>query len=1359
MERALLREMEELERTIGELTRRKARKARAITSPEWQIPAVRVSRRPDGFRGRQEDPASVSRDGTLAKPTMQLKLPRFNGTASLESYDEPGHIARDCPAPAPKPRKPPPSGNEAGTAHTALPAQVAKIPATSLEASTSAFTKAAEHKSHPRVGRLGKASGLYLHCWLDGQACRALVDTGATISLVRPGVLHNTGGPQLPGAWTPTATPLTSVTGAKMAMRGKKEVKVTVTGQEVSHEFWLADIADSCIIGLDLLKRWGACVYVSRGSITLGTETVALQSGPTRKPARRACHLATTARPASKLLQLATAPKPPSLTTVPQPDHSLAHHHQPATQQPPAQPKPALPAETTAAVHALWQRRSSGLDHQQRQQLKSLLDGNADLFAVRDEDCTQTELVQHTINTDTAQPIRLRPHRMSPAKRLVAEEKVKEMAAAGVIEPSDSPWAAPAVLVQKKSGEWRFCVDYRRLNFVTTKDSYPLPRIDEALDHISGSSWFSSLDLRSGYWQGDGLPRAHRQRAGVATDPSKVAAVRDWPVPGNVGELRSFLGLASYYRRFVRDFATLASPLHRLTDKCRPFVWQEEQSMAFDQLRAALTEAPVLAYPDTQRPFIVDTDASNTGVGAVLSQEDEDGERVVAYYSRALGKVERNYCVTRRELLAVVRALHHFRPYLQGSHFLLRTDHASLTWLLTFKDPEGQVARWLEQLQGYDFEIRHRAAWERRRFIAPAVRSPGVSLLQPPRGTGPDSTLGKVRSWLEAGQRPERSVVSAESPEVKSYYSLYSSLVQRDGLLYRRWQAPGRGSDILQLLVPRALRPDVLRLVHGSVGAGHFGNNKTLHRLRGKFHWPGCRHDVELHVHCCDSCTAQKGPSQRSRAPLQQHLVGAPMERVGVDILGPFPVTDSGNRYILVAMDYFTKWPEAFAIPDQSAATTAERLVEEMFTRFGAPAELHSDQGRNFESQLMAEVCKRLGVTKTRTTPLHPQSDGLVKRFNRTLATQLAILASQHQRDWDRHLPLILWAYRSAVQESSQLTPAALMFGRELRTPVDLVFGAPPEPEEPSRTREEYYHRLRNRLLVAHDFARKAQASTGVKQKRWYDTRCRGRAFAAGEQVWVYCPERKKGLSPKLRASWRGPGEIVERLSEVVYRIRMPGRGRLVVLHQDRLAPYRPLATPDAAELEVSSDTVLPSEPEPSDTPPSATRRPKRHRRPPGHLRDFDSCFNTSKSFGNWIHFPTTTRSRWDQEAIRLLESKTVSVEVEGVLRYATPLLWMKGMPQLQAPKEAVLTHLRGMEKRLTKDPECAEVYNSEILKMEQSGYAVKLNAETVDQSAESWFIPHHMVSHNGKNRVVYCSFQFQGNNLNECLLPGPTLS
>lgn len=287
----------------------------------------------------------------------------------------------------------------------------------------------------------------------------------------------------------------------------------------------------------------------------------------------------------------------------------------------------------------------------------------------------------------------------------------------------------------------------------------------------------------------------------------------------------------------------------------------------------------------------------------------------------------------------------------------------------------------------------------------------------------------KLREWMEAGWRPEWPDLSSQSPEVKAYYSQWGNFEVREGLLYRRWQAPGSGADLLQLLVPLGLHALVLQSVHGSVGAGHFGIFKTLRRLRGRFYWPGNRPDVELYVNCCDLCTDQKGPPQRSHAPLQQYLVGAPMERVGVDILGPFPVTEAGNRYVFVAMDYFTKWPVAYAVPDQSASTTAGKLVDEMFTRFGVPAELHSDQGRNFEAQVLGEVCRLLGVKKTQTTPLHPQSDGLVERFNRTLATQLAILADRHQKDWDCHPPLVLWAYRTAVQESSQCTPAALMLG------------------------------------------------------------------------------------------------------------------------------------------------------------------------------------------------------------------------------------------------------------------------------------------------------------------------------------------
>ncbi|KAK7899004.1 hypothetical protein WMY93_019857 [Mugilogobius chulae] len=434
-----------------------------------------------------------------------------------------------------------------------------------------------------------------------------------------------------------------------------------------------------------------------------------------------------------------------------------------------------------------------------------------------------------------------------------------------------------------------------------------------------------------------------------------------------------------------------------------------------------------------------------------------------------------------------------------------------------------------------------------------------------------DTTLALVRQWLEQGNRPEWPTVSPHGCEVKAYYSQWGNIEIHNNLLFRRWQAPGRGNDILQLLVPRTLQPQVLKCVHGSVGSGHFGISKTLHRLRGRFYWPGCRRDVELYVHCCDSCTAQKGPTQRSHAPLQQYLVGAPMERIGVDILGPFPVTDSGNRYILVAMDYFTKWPKL--MPSQTKALPLR--LKDLSMRW---------------------------VKKTRTTPLHPQSDGLVERFNRTLATQLAILVSKHQRDWDCYLPLVLWAYRTAVQESSQCTPAALMFGRELRTPIDLVFGGPPEPEIAGGLETDYFQRLRDHLRVVHDYTRQMQVSSGMRQKRAYDTHTRGQPFLPGDKVWVYCPERKKGISPKLCSHWRGPAEILARLSDVVYRVRMPNRGRLVVLHQDRLAPYRPYA-PVTTNDEGGHQT-LPNanRDQPVDT---APRRPVRQRRQPGHLRDF----------------------------------------------------------------------------------------------------------------------------------------------------------
>ena len=1010
-----------------------------------------------------------------------------------------------------------------------------------------------------------------------------------------------------------------------------------------------------------------------------------------------------------------------------------------------------------AVVDAVWEANRDGLDEDQSRRLKALLYDFENAFSTDAMDVGRTPLVEHDIDTEEARPIRCRPRRLPRARQMAADREMEEMLRAGVIEPSDSPWASAVVLVKKKSGDWRFCVDYRPLNRVTRKDSYPLPRVDETLDLASGSSWFSSLDLRSGYWQvplsadaraktafstGRGLfqftvlpfglcnapatfarlmdrvladiPReqclaylddvlAHgdsfdsalqalrgvlerivsagltlhpdkcrfmRRKVeflghqvggdGVSTLAEKVRAVAEWPVPSDRSQVRGFLGLTSYYRRFVTAYSEMAEPLHRLLDKGQQFAWSEQCQLAFDALKRALCDAPVLAPVDFTKAFILDTDASNVGVGAVLSQVGANGERAVAYFSAALSKQERRYCVTRRELLALVAAIKHFRYYLTGALFKVRTDHAALQWLLSFREPEGQIARWLEYLQGFEFQVVHRAGEQHGNADALSRRpcaeegctycdrqeareertlnrgegddelggASGVACLalgavgteEWAREQEGDPDIQPVLQWVRQGERPRWEDVSALSVSAKALCSQVQSLRLERGVLQRGWRDPPTGESRWQVVVPQSLRTAVLESAHGVAGSGHFGKAKTLSRLRQSFYWGRMVRDVDDYCRRCDVCVAQKGPSGQSVAPLQQRCSGAPMERVAVDVVGPLPLSSRGNRYVLTAMDYFTKWPEAYAIPDQEAETVCDALLEGMFARFGVPEELHSDQGRNFESRVFAAMCDRLGIHKTRTTPLHPQSDGLVERFHRTMKDQLAIVVSEHQKDWDAHLPLVVMAYRSAVQTSTSCTPALLMLGRELRTPALMALGQPPDGVD-APVGPEYARMLQDRLEVAHRFARKEQEEAGARQRRQYDLSARGRHFVPGESVWVYNPRRKKGRCPKLDSHWEGPCKVLERVGAVVYRVEMRKRRKKVVLHRDRLAPYRGGAAGDAAPTggEYSGRTdpqhtgpdqgTQLDQPRPTVTEGDVTGaapRPQRLRRPPATLADFE---------------------------------------------------------------------------------------------------------------------------------------------------------
>ena len=255
----------------------------------------------------------------------------------------------------------------------------------------------------------------------------------------------------------------------------------------------------------------------------------------------------------------------------------------------------------------------------------------------------------------------------------------------------------------------------------------------------------------------------------------------------------------------------------------------------------------------------------------------------------------------------------------------------------------------------------------------------------------------------------------------------------------------------------------------------------------------------------------------RQKARLGKYVVGAPLERVAIDVMGPLVRSTKGNRYLLVVMDYFSKWPEAYALPNQEAKTVATVIVNEFVCRFGVPLELHSDQGTNFESAVFQEMCSLLGINKTRTTPLHPESDGMVERYNRTLKTQLSLFVAEHQKDWDKYVPLLLIAYRTATHASTHFTPARLMIVGEIRTPTDLFYERPdPEVVESYST---YVRELQENLQVTHEFARKYIEQSFESMRKRYDVNSAACIFNEGDQVWLYNPGKKKGRSGKVDAA------------------------------------------------------------------------------------------------------------------------------------------------------------------------------------------------------------------------------------------------
>ena len=300
--------------------------------------------------------------------------------------------------------------------------------------------------------------------------------------------------------------------------------------------------------------------------------------------------------------------------------------------------------------------------------------------------------------------------------------------------------------------------------------------------------------------------------------------------------------------------------------------------------------------------------------------------------------------------------------------------------------------------------------------------------------------------------------------------------------------------------MPFDLRQRALAVVHSDPAGGHFGYDKTIAKCRNRFFWPGMSADVLLFVRHCSSCARQKSAAH-PLAPLSPMLAGYPNEIVGMDIVGPLPPTSCHSRFILVCVDYFTRWPEAFPLSNISAPTVASVFSSNWIARYGAPEQLHTDQGPQFESALMASLCDLFNIRKTRTTPYHPQSDGLVERMNHTLKAALRTYATDTP-DWDLNLPYVLLSYRSAVHKSTTFTPAKLFLGHELRLPADIVYSIPNTTDRCNPA--DFVDRLDAVLSCTFRLAREHSGSAHHFQKDCYDRRSHGHPFNVGIMCGYY---------------------------------------------------------------------------------------------------------------------------------------------------------------------------------------------------------------------------------------------------------------
>ena len=677
---------------------------------------------------------------------------------------------------------------------------------------------------------------------------------------------------------------------------------------------------------------------------------------------------------------------------------------------------------------------------------------------------------------------------------------------------------------------------------------------------------------------------------GIHTLDDKIHAISQFPTPASADDIRSFIGLAGFYRQFIRDFSKIASPLTSLLKKNAAFVWSDDQENAFITLKEALCQAPILAFPDWERDFTVCTDASNVGLGAVLMQSDDSGRhRAIAFASRILNKAEQNYSVTHREALAVVWALRHFRDIILGYRIHVLTDHSAVTELFKGTSLTGKFARWQLTVQEFNPSFSYLPGKANtvadalsRNFAPVALITPQTLPTVAPSQTLP--TLEEIKVLQRADQFCSSIIYYLESGDSSSLPKLQispDSFVLKDDILYKASNVTEDDSlfHVFQLVIPKDLVPTILYHIHDSPLAGHPGKDRSFKKAQRAYYWQSMRKDITTHCLLCPSC-AEHRPSRHYESPsLAYPIPHAPWDSLSVDVL-KLPMTENGFQYLLVCIDSFSRYSILVPLKDKSARSVARALIDEVICRYASPKVLLSDNGAEFNNAIITAVCESFNIKKCNIVPYSPQANGMVERANRRILDILRYIANSSSA-WDEHIPLVACSLNSAIHSSVNESPHFILFGSDHRLPYEFLASEP----RPLYCLDDYVkHRVTNFQRI-HTSVRDNLADSQKTMLHKQHQRARSLDIEVGDIVFSRIHDRDSKLHP----SFHGPHRVIEILTGHKIKILDLKSGRENTVHRDHLKRVnRGFDVPDSPLPQRAPDSVRnqpPSSPSPSPSP------------------------------------------------------------------------------------------------------------------------------------------------------------------------------